>query len=277
MDLGGLEEAVGRPCRDVRVGYRGARLTVTLARPDRRNSLTPGTLQELGAALDLAERTEDCRLVVLEGSDGYFCTGMDLDDAAGSGQEDGTGPDLRAGAEAYYRLLDRLTRLGRMVVSHVDGQVVGGGVGLVAASDLVYATERSRFSLPEALWGLLPCSVLPFLIRRTGFQPAYTMALSTLPVTARQAAACRLVDEVLDDPGDVLRRLQFRASRVDPATVAALKDYARRLGTGGEDTERLAVDEFVTLMSDPRVRQRIRGFVTGPGAPPASPPRATGT
>ncbi|MFJ1598296.1 enoyl-CoA hydratase-related protein [Streptomyces sp. NPDC088261] len=275
--------------RTLRLEHDRGRLTVTLTRPGERNSITRDLITELGAALDLAERTEDCRVVVLRAEGDTFCSGMDLsgvaaaDAARGSdGSAGGAGgvgrsadvQDTRKGGEDYYALLERLTTLGRIVVAQVDGQVVGGGVGLAAACDFVHATERSRFSLPEALWGLLPCSVLPFLIRRVGFQRAYAMALGTLPVAAREAAVHGLVDELAEDAGPALRRLLFRASKLDPATVTDLKRYTRRLWILDEHTGRTAVDEFVRLMSSDRVRDRIAGFAAGPGREgPPTPPR----
>ncbi|MEU9252778.1 enoyl-CoA hydratase-related protein [Streptomyces sp. NPDC048270] len=287
--------------RTLRVEHDRGRLTVTLTRPAERNSITRELITDLGAALDLAERTEDCRVVVLRAEGDTFCSGMDLSGVAAAGagapaegaddrRADGTaggptggtagGPagvqDTRKGGEDYFALLERLTTIGRIVVAQVDGHAVGGGVGLVAASDFVHATDRSRFSLPEALWGLLPCSVLPFLIRRVGFQRAYAMALGTLPVAAREAAVHGLVDELAEDPGPALRRLLFRASKLDPATVADLKRYTRRLWILDEHTQRTAVDEFVRLMSSDRVRGRIAGFAdlsagTGRDVPPAAP------
>lgn len=285
--------------RTMRVEPDRGRLTVTLTRPGERNSITRDLITELGAALDLAERTSDCRVVVLRAEGDTFCSGMDLsgvaaaeagaDAGAGAGagagafseggahRADGTdgsdAGDSRKGGEEYFALLERLTTIGRIVVAQVDGHVVGGGVGLVAAADFVHATDRSRFSLPEALWGLLPCSVLPFLIRRVGFQRAYAMALGTLPVAAREAAVHGLVDELAEDPGPALRRLLFRASKLDPATVADLKRYARRLWILDEHTQRTAVDEFVRLMSSDRVRDRIADFAAGPGQGP--PPTAS--
>ncbi|MGP3689740.1 enoyl-CoA hydratase-related protein [Streptomyces sp. IBSNAI002] len=274
--------------RTLRVEHDRGRLTVTLTRPGERNSITRELITELGAVLDLAERTEDCRVVVLRAEGDTFCSGMDLAGVAAADGADGAHgagggiegvQDTRKGGEDYFALLERFTTIGRIVVAQVDGHAVGGGVGLVAASDFVHATDRSRFSLPEALWGLLPCSVLPFLIRRVGFQRAYAMALGTLPVAAREAAVHGLVDELAEDPGPALRRLLFRASKLDPATVTDLKRYMGRLWIVDEQTRKTAVDEFVRLMSSDRVRDRIAGFAglaAGPGreAPPPLPPPA---
>lgn len=211
-------------------------------------------VKEIGAALDEAERVPGCRILLLEGGDGVFCTGMDLEEAAGG--------DVADGGRAFYGLLRRFTETPVTVVARVDGRAAGGGVGLAAASDFVFASERSTFSLPEALWGLLPCCVLPFLIRRTGFQKAYAMTLSTQPVSAAEAAAFHLVDEVSDDPEALVRRLAYRLTKLDRAVVTDMKRYFRELWILSDETERVAVKEFGRLMSSPEVHQRLVDYAT---------------
>ncbi|HEY7143734.1 MAG TPA: enoyl-CoA hydratase-related protein [Streptosporangiaceae bacterium] len=221
-------------------------------------------ISALHQGLDAAEADPDCRLVVLTSAPGTFCTGMDLT-AVGAAPAPSSQPPAAAGAAgeaggAFFDLLRRFTSTPRIVVSAVDGQVAGGGLGLIGASDLVCATERSTFALPEALWGLLPCCVLPFLIRRTGFQQAYAMALTTQPADAARALACGLADMVADDPGRQLRRLAFRASKLDPATIGALKRYASRLWEISDSTRQLAVTELGRVMARPAVRQNLAAY-----------------
>jgi polyketide biosynthesis enoyl-CoA hydratase PksH len=232
-------------------------LTVGIDRVPQQNAINGTFLEEMHAVLDEAERLPDCRQVVIHGASGVFCTGMDFADATGSPQSVAE----RGGAE-FLGLLKRLTTVPRVVVSVVDGRATGGGVGIAAASDFVVATPRAVFSLPEALWGLLPCCVLPFLIRRVGFQPAYAMGLSTLPVTAEQAYRIHLADELSAEPEHYLRRLRQRVSKLDDATIGAMKRYQRGLWFLSEETERAAIAEFTRLMSSPDVRERIAGFVT---------------
>jgi polyketide biosynthesis enoyl-CoA hydratase PksH len=236
---------------------------LTLQRPDLQNSISTALLAALCQGLDQAERTPGCRLVVIEGSSGTFCTGMDFGEAvAYADAPDAAAESARRGGEEFLALLTRIATIGCAVIAKVDGRAVGGGVGIAAASDLVYATPRSSFSLPEALWGLLPCCVLPFLIRRTGFQPAAAMALSTLPVTAEQALRTHLVDEVADDPETEVRRVRQRLSKLAPATIADLKRYLRGQWFLSADMEAAAVTEFTRLMSSRAVQDRITDFAT---------------
>ncbi|MFE1950796.1 MULTISPECIES: enoyl-CoA hydratase-related protein [Streptomyces] len=231
-------------------------LRVTLASADGLNSLGGGTLRALEAALDRAEADPECRVLVIEGSGGTFCTGLDFEEAV----TDASGADQ--GGAAFLALMRRLGRTPLAVVACVDGRVAGGGVGLAAAADLVIATERSEFSLPEALWGLVPCCVLPVLVRRTGYQPAYAMALSTQPVPARRAAEFRLVDEVVPDPEAAVRKLLVRLTRLDPVTIGELKRYFQAMWFTTQDTDEFALREFTRLIDSPVARRRITDYTT---------------
>jgi polyketide biosynthesis enoyl-CoA hydratase PksH len=242
----------------VTVEERHEVLRVVLNRPERQNSIDDVLLAELHAVLDRVERSPSLRVLTLEAAGPVFCSGMDFESASRNGRH--RDEIATRGGEAFFGLLERIATVPRVVVSLVDGRVTGGGVGLAAASDLVYATPASTFGLPEALWGLLPCCVLPFLIRRTGFQPAYAMTLSTLPVPADRAGRIHLVDEVVDDPAPALRRLTARLSKMDPTTIGAAKRYLRDLWFPVEQQRRTAVAEFSRLMSSPAVQARIAGF-----------------
>lgn len=241
----------------VEVEWAPPALRVTLARPDRGNSVDGTLIAALHAALDEAEARRDCRLVVLRARGEVFSAGMDIAEAA---RADADGADPAAGDGAFFELLSRFAAVPRLVVACVDGRVSGGGVGLVAASDLVHSTERGAFGLPEAMWGLLPCSVLPFLVRRVGFQTAYAMTLTTLPVTAAEALRCRLVDEVSPDPAVLVRRVTARLTKLDDTVVGDAKRYFAGLHPITEDAKRAAVTEFDRLAGAPRVRERFTRF-----------------
>jgi polyketide biosynthesis enoyl-CoA hydratase PksH len=158
-------------------------------------------------------------------------------------------------------LLRRIATTGLVVISAVDGQVMAGGIGIVAASDLVLATPASRFSLPEALWGLLPACVLPLLIRRIGFQNSYRMTLTTETMTARQSLEAGLVDELADSLDDAVRRRSLRLTRLDQETVRRMKAYFQKMWYLSDATYETAVNEIETLVRDPRIQENIRNFV----------------
>jgi polyketide biosynthesis enoyl-CoA hydratase PksH len=248
----------------IRTEAARAAVHVTLDRADQRNAIDRHMIAELHQVLGAAERDPGCRMIVLRGQAGCFCTGMDFAEAAGHDAQDRTG---EPGAAGFFELLRRFTTTGVVVVSAVDGLAAGGGVGLAAASDIVYASQRASFALPEALWGLLPCSVLPFLIRRTGFQQAYAMTLSTMPVSAAEAARHHLVDEICDERWQPLRMLGYRLSKLDGSIIADAKRYFATLAPVTDELRDGAVGEFARLVTAPAVRARLAGFVTSSRMP----------
>jgi polyketide biosynthesis enoyl-CoA hydratase PksH len=219
-------------------------------RPEQQNSINATLIDDFHRALDTAEADPECRLLVLEGANGVFCTGMDFAEVAA---EAAAANHESMRSEKYIELIHRFTSVPKVVVAKIDGRVTAGGVGLVAASDLVVASPRSQFSLSEALWGLLPCCVLPYLIRRIGFQPAYRMTLTTQAVSAQEALAFHLVDEVANDPDDAIRRWMLRVGRLEEETLRELKQYFRQMWKISAETEEFAVSEITRLVSKPKV------------------------
>lgn len=228
---------------------------LTINRPAQRNSITPELLVQLNAALDEAEQDSVCRILVLSGSGGYFCTGMDFDTAADKVDSQDT-DNLD-----YMDTLKRFATMRKIVIARVQGVVMAGGVGLVAASDIVIADQDSRFSLSEALWGLIPACVTPFLIRRVGFQKAYKMTMTTETLDAAEATAIGLVDILSQGNGDdEIRRQLLRLDRVTEQTIGDIKSYFRKMWLFDEAMEQTAVNEFKRLVATPQVQQNISNY-----------------
>jgi polyketide biosynthesis enoyl-CoA hydratase PksH len=230
--------------------------TIVFDRPHRQNAFNPTLLEEFLRALDLAERTSGCNVVVLKGQHGFFSQGLDLEE----------GLDAVANAEPpspapYMDVLRKLTLVPRFVVAVVQGQVTAGGLGFVAASDFAVATPESRFSLPEAMFGIVPACVGLYLTRRIG--PKMTARLSLLSETLDAASAreAGLIDEVAAAPDVVVRRIVTRAMRLSPSTIGDIKRFFRGVAGLEEDQEKRALAETARLMDDPGVRQAVTRFI----------------
>ncbi|MCX7920837.1 MAG: enoyl-CoA hydratase-related protein [Clostridia bacterium] len=232
-------------------------ININFNRASEKNSITTEMLREINMVLDYAERTPQNKMVVLQGSDNFFCTGMDFKEFS----ESVAGHDSENRADPYMNTIKRFSLIPKIIVSKVDGQVTAGGVGFVAASDYVVATERAQFSLSEALWGLLPAMVLPYLIRRVGFQKAYSMTLTTQTVTAEEAYAIHLVDSLSNNPEQAIHRLWLRLRLIDGSTVKHMKEYFRKLWIINNSVEQEAVNLISGLLSDPRIKENITNYV----------------
>jgi len=99
------------------------------------------------------------------------------------------------------------------------------------------------------------------LIRRVGYQPAYKMTLTTLPISAQEAYRIHLVDELTETPDDSIRKLKPRIIRLSDSTIGNMKQYFRKMWLITEQMEEMAISEFSKLISQPKVKDNIRNFV----------------
>lgn len=226
-------------------------------RPEASNSINGCLIDEMLVVMRELEQDTSVKVVALEGLPEVFCTGMDFDEVA---------RDIRAARlehfdpDAYFSLLKLFSQTSKVVVSLIEGKVNAGGIGFVASSDLAIASEKAVFSLSEALFGLLPACVLPFLVRRTGFQKAHWLTLTTQSISAKRAYEIGLVDEY-GDVQDLFRRYLLRISRLEPRTVQNLKAYMNTLWEIGTETQQRAVDRITSLVHDPEVQGNIQHYV----------------
>lgn len=247
---------VAMECDTLRVRRQPHVLTVQIHRPEANNSINAQLTAELLNVLKAADLDEAVRVVVLEGLPDTFCTGLDFQEVAAGG-------DLHIEQEAgsYYDVLREMARSSKVMVSLVAGKVNAGGLGFVAASDLVIGGKNATFGLSELLFGLLPACVLPFLIRRVGFQKAQLLALTTQTISVTEAHRWGLVDEWGDDPEHVFRRYLPRLTRLSPIAVRRLKTYMTELWIIRDQTREFAVDTISGLLNDSRTQEKIRRFV----------------
>jgi enoyl-CoA hydratase/carnithine racemase len=175
---------------------------------------------------------------------------------------EGAGIILRAFAECLVSL--RLST--KPTVAAVDGAALGGGVGIASACDLVIATPRSVFGLPELLLGLAPLLIWPLVIERVPPQKARLLALRGTSVPAAQACELGLVDSVVE-PDALNRALNAwtrRLSRVRPDGVSALK---RHMSQNLRANMLTGAGITATLLGTPSVQSMLCALEDGEAAP----------
>jgi enoyl-CoA hydratase/methylglutaconyl-CoA hydratase len=136
--------------------------TITLDSPHNRNALSRRLVTELFDALERAGRDPEARVVLIRSADRVFCSGADLSEAAEGGMEEG--------ARALVALQRAILTHRCPVVTRLAGPVRAGGLGIVAASDLVVCSDDVTFAFTEVRLALTPAvislTVLPRLISR---------------------------------------------------------------------------------------------------------------
>jgi enoyl-CoA hydratase/carnithine racemase len=220
---------------------------------------------------ELAERIEHAAaqprgVIVLAGDGGTFCRGIDFTALLAAQDAGALAVECTRSVDAFVRCLRCIRSCGKPVGAAVDGETLAGGVGLAAACDLVVATERSTFGLPETLFGLIPAITLPVLLERMTPQKARLVILTARSYGAAEAHALGLVDVVTSaDAFDATVHGHARSlARTSSEVVGALKrlcadlvvpEGRAALERGGELTQ--------TLLQRAHVGQAIREFMTG--------------
>lgn len=230
-------------------------------RPEANNTINDLLIEECNHVLAMCE--EAITVVVLEGSPEVFCFGADFQGIhekvqAGSGSSQ---PSNTPTSEAMYDLWLRLATGPFITISHVRGKANAGGVGFVAASDIVLADETAQFSLSELLFGLFPACVMPFLIRRIGFQKANYLTVMTQPILTQQAYAWGLVDAYEVQSESLLRRHLLRLRRLSKPGILRYKRYMSELDNSLFQSKALALEANHEIFSDPRLLEGIYWYV----------------
>lgn len=198
----------------VRVTRDGDIGEILLDNPARRNPLSLAVLRDLIAAVSELGADMSVRVIVVAGTPPAFSAGHDLAEMVDRSDE------------FYDELFDVCCELMAVirdvpqpVVAAVDGIATAAGCQVVAACDLVVATDRSRFATPGVRIGLF-CSVpMVPLSRSIGRKRAMEMLLTGDPIDAATAADWGLVNKVV--PAGELR--------------AAVADLAARIGRYSSD------------------------------------------
>jgi enoyl-CoA hydratase/carnithine racemase len=221
------------------------------------------SLRAFAHALECACLDQTERVILLEGSAGTFCRGMDLSMLYALQAETSGRVDLAAELEAFAACLRHIRHANKPVIGVVDGAVLAGGVGIMAACDLVIATAGSTFGLSELLFGLVPAIIWPLLLERMPAQKARRWALAACTYSASEARDAGLVDVVVapSDLAHTVRTWVRQFSRVDQAATGQLKRLsAERPSLGLEAALRHGVLVTAEILQNESVLRGLRRF-----------------
>ncbi|MGY1644269.1 enoyl-CoA hydratase-related protein [Geodermatophilus sp. SYSU D00703] len=214
----------------LRIDVRSGVATLTLDTPANRNALSWAMRAQLRDALADARTDDAVRVVVLDHTGRVFCSGMDLAEAAGGAAED-------QGVNEFPALLETIWDFPKPVVATVRGPARAGGVGLLAACDVVVAATSATFAFTEVRVGVVPAVISAVCLPRMLPNVAHRLMLTGEVFDAAAALAGGLVDlAVPDDDVDACVAAQVDAlGRGAPLALAETKRLLRaRSGSPGE-------------------------------------------
>jgi len=178
---------------DELVHYSVARgtATITLDSPHNRNALSAQLRRELSASLAKARGDDEVRVIVLTHTGTVFCAGMDLKESRGAGADD-------QGVNEFPAILEQLWTSPKPVVARLAGPARAGGVGMVAAADIVVAAREVSFAFTEVRIGVVPAVISLTVLPRVAPRAAQELFLTGEAFDAERAERIGLITAAVD-------------------------------------------------------------------------------
>jgi methylglutaconyl-CoA hydratase len=235
--------------------------TITLNRPDKRNALSTGMIEELTVALHDAEHC-DCGVVILTGAGSAFCSGVDLEHL--ETMRSHTLEDNRRDSESMARVLRALYDFPKPVIAAVNGPAIAGGMGLATIPDFTLAVPEAKFGYTEVRIGFIPAIVASFLLRQVGEKRTRELLLTGKVIKAQEAMQMGLVTQIVSAE-DLMQSAQALAQCLlqnSPEAMSAMKRLLakharRRLDEEIED----AIQANATQRSTEDFKEGVRAFL----------------
>ncbi|MGH7510855.1 MAG: enoyl-CoA hydratase/isomerase family protein [Gemmatimonadales bacterium] len=203
------------------------RLTLNL--PARRNAITPGIARALAQEIEQIEETGQARVILLSGSGGHFCAGLDLQWLQSLG-EIPPSAELQHGLADFQSAVLAIVRCPVPVLAVIQGAAAGFGLDLALACDMRLAGSSATFTSAFARMALVPDGGSTFTLPRlVGVGRAMRLMMLGETLDAASALAIGLVEEVIDESeldAGVRRKVDALLESAGPS-IRAIKRLSR--------------------------------------------------
>lgn len=174
----------------IRVQAEGPVARLTLQRPEH-NLLNEQMLRELAAGIGQVSENGATKLIILDAAGKVFSAGVDIGEY--------TGERAFSMLDAFHSACIAMVEAPQPVLVVVDGAAIGGGAELVAYGDLVVATPRARFALPEITIGMFPPLASTMFPHIVGPKRALELVLTGEAISAERARDLGLVNRLVPE------------------------------------------------------------------------------
>lgn len=242
------------------VGFEasGRVAVLTISRPEARNAVNAEVAAELEAGIDRLEQDDELWVGIVAGAGPVFSAGADLKEIA-AGRAAGLQTERGGFGGIAHR--DRTKPL----IAAVDGPALAGGCEIALACDLVVASRRASFGLPEVKRSLVAAAGGLFrLPRALPPKVALELIMTGDPIDAERAYGLGLVN-VLTEPGQALAGAHELADRICACAPLAVR-ASRRVALAsleGDDEQfwRLTIEEFAAIFRTDDFAEGPRAFI----------------
>lgn len=231
---------------------------ITINRPEARNAVNGEVAAGIESAIDRLEADPDLWVGILAGRGPVFSAGADLK-AIAAGKAD----ELRTRRGGFGGITRR--ERSKPIIAAVDGPALAGGCELALACDLIVASRRAVFGVPEVKRSLVASAGGLFrLPRALGPQVAMEMLLTGDPLSAERAYQLGMVNHLVEG-GEALAGAQAMAKRINlnaPIAVRASRQVAlAALSRSDDELWKLSAEQFVTVGQTEDFAEGPRAFI----------------
>jgi len=238
-------------------------VTISLNRSGKRNAFNDEMIHELKDAFRTISDNPDTRALILQGKGKVFSAGADLNWMKKI--KDFSYKENLADSKHLQELFETLYNLPVTTISKIHGACIGGAIGLAAASDIVLAKEDTLFRFGEVKLGLIPATISPYVLKRTGLHPVKSYMLTGMNFYTEDALRMRLIDfsgskESIDTKLDIILK---ELSKNSLEAVRNTKEMLRKITQTDEEqqTKNLTIELIAKARISKDGQERMEAFL----------------
>lgn len=240
---------------DVLYEKDGRVAVLTLDDQKKLNALSPGIRQGLKEGFEEVEKDSEVKVAIVTGAGKTFCAGADI-----SGF-DFAPTAVKAFLHDVFKALTIGENVSKPVIAAVNGLALGGGLELAISCDIIIASEKAKFGVPEIMLGLLPGFAIVRLHEIIGRSKAKEMCMTGEPISADEAFRLNLASKVVP-PEKLMDEAMAMARKIaeKPLLAILLAKSAINRHIGGEEIV-YASDSMPFLFGTDDVREGVSAFL----------------
>lgn len=206
-------------CFDVSVSDQIAHIQLT--RPEKRNAMSPVFWDELPAIVRALDADSEARVIVISSTGPHFSSGLDVAAFFAAGAEADDSPDLGAGAQFYDNVklmqdtFSALESCRLPVLVAIQGGCIGGGMDMVTACDMRYASKDAYFTIMETKIGMTAdVGTFPRILNHMPEGMVRELSYTGRKMSAEEALKVGLINQVFEDQETMLNAVMEIAKEI---------------------------------------------------------------
>ncbi len=240
-------------------------VTLTLNRPQARNSLSLELLRQLKAAVVSCSEDPSVHVLTLAANGPAFCAGHDLKElTAARAEADGGAAFFDQTMSACAEVMMAIIRCPKPVIASVHATATAAGCQLVATCDLALAADTAKFATPGVNIGLFCSTPMVALSRNVGRKQSMKMLLTGDLIDAEEARSIGLINDLVP-PEELTKATQKLAQQIaakSPVTVKIGKEaFYRQIEMALPDAYEFTREVMVANMLQADAEEGIKAFL----------------